>query len=161
VVAHELAHSWTGNIITNVSNNDFWLNEVGCLAFDEFLKKYILKFKFQSIDTDTFLAFLKKILSGIENEVDLDLWIDGVGLPTDVMEPVSAIHKKIWGLDLHFGLSESKNWEVKFAFLIISVYSGYRGLFGEIEKCLKEVGRMMFLRPLYTFEGHLDEIGLL
>ncbi|KAH9318524.1 hypothetical protein KI387_020293, partial [Taxus chinensis] len=166
--------------------------QVGRPAFDEFLKKYSLNFKFQSIDTDTFLAFLKKNLPGIENEVDLDLWIDGVGLPPDVMEPVSAIHRKvlsasqdfmsggmpveeehskwqgqewrlyleslpkkldpsqIWGLDRRFGFSESKNWEVKVAFLTIAAYSGYRGLFGEIEKCLKEVGRMMFLRPLYT-----------
>lgn len=29
VVAHELAHSWTGNLITNKTNEDFWLNEVG------------------------------------------------------------------------------------------------------------------------------------
>ncbi|KAL5982512.1 Leucine aminopeptidase [Asimina triloba] len=28
VVAHELAHSWTGNLITNKTNEDFWLNEV-------------------------------------------------------------------------------------------------------------------------------------
>ncbi|MCE0481036.1 Leucine aminopeptidase, partial [Datura stramonium] len=27
VVAHELAHSWTGNLITNKNNDHFWLNE--------------------------------------------------------------------------------------------------------------------------------------
>ncbi|KAJ0538325.1 putative leukotriene-A(4) hydrolase [Helianthus annuus] len=27
VVAHELAHSWTGNLITNKTNDHFWLNE--------------------------------------------------------------------------------------------------------------------------------------
>ena len=27
VVAHELAHSWTGNLVTNASNDHFWLNE--------------------------------------------------------------------------------------------------------------------------------------
>lgn len=27
VLAHELAHSWTGNLVTNASNQDFWLNE--------------------------------------------------------------------------------------------------------------------------------------
>jgi leukotriene A-4 hydrolase/aminopeptidase len=27
VLAHELAHSWTGNLVTNASINDFWLNE--------------------------------------------------------------------------------------------------------------------------------------
>lgn len=28
VVAHELAHGWTGNLITNKNNEHFWLNEV-------------------------------------------------------------------------------------------------------------------------------------
>src|SRR5438477_1887674 len=27
VIAHELAHAWTGNLVTNASANDFWLNE--------------------------------------------------------------------------------------------------------------------------------------
>ncbi len=26
-IAHELAHSWSGNLVTNASWNDFWLNE--------------------------------------------------------------------------------------------------------------------------------------
>ena len=27
VVAHEIAHSWTGNLVTNATSNHFWLNE--------------------------------------------------------------------------------------------------------------------------------------
>ena len=27
LVAHELAHSWSGNLVTNATWNDFWLNE--------------------------------------------------------------------------------------------------------------------------------------
>ena len=27
VVVHELAHSWTGNLVTNATWEDFWLNE--------------------------------------------------------------------------------------------------------------------------------------
>jgi hypothetical protein len=27
LLAHELAHSWTGNLVTNATMNDFWLNE--------------------------------------------------------------------------------------------------------------------------------------
>lgn len=33
VVAHELAHSWTGNLITNKTNEHFWLNEVHYMGF--------------------------------------------------------------------------------------------------------------------------------
>ena len=27
LVAHELAHSWSGNLVTNATWRDFWLNE--------------------------------------------------------------------------------------------------------------------------------------
>ncbi|XP_077214457.1 leucine aminopeptidase-like [Tasmannia lanceolata] len=182
VVAHELAHSWTGNLITNKTNEDFWLNEgfttyaerrivevvqgedraalnigIGwrglnedmerfhdnmeftklktrqegvdpddiyshvpyekgfqflwrierqiCRpAFDEFLKKYIATFKFQSIDTEMFLDFLKANVPGIEKEIDLDVWIHGTGIPPDALEPVSTIYTKIVSLATEFKL---------------------------------------------------------
>ncbi|CAK9155110.1 unnamed protein product [Ilex paraguariensis] len=270
VVAHELAHSWTGNLITNKTNDHFWLNEgfttyaerriveavqgddraalnigigwkglveemerfkdnmeftklktnqegidpddiysqvpyekgfqflwrierqIGRPAFDEFLKKYIATFKFQSIDTDMFLNFLKANVPGIENEIDLKLWTEGTGIPSDAMEPVSNIYSKIvslanefklgrmpredevadwqgqeWelylenlpksgdasqvsALDARYRLSESKDYEVKVAFLQLAISSRCRDYYGEVEKTLKEVGRMKYLRPLYT-----------
>lgn len=39
VVAHELAHSWTGNLITNKTNEHFWLNEV--YNADEFWSTFV------------------------------------------------------------------------------------------------------------------------
>ncbi|CAA0829563.1 Leukotriene A-4 hydrolase homolog [Striga hermonthica] len=269
VVAHELAHSWTGNLITNKTNDHFWLNEgfttyaerriveavqgkqraalnigigwrglveaverfkdnmeftklktnqqgvdpddvysdvpyekgfqflwrierqIGRPAFDEFLKKYIATFKFQSIDTDMFLDFLKANIPGIEQHIDLKLWTEGTGLPPDAMEPVSDIYTKIvslanefkvgrmpnedevadWGgmewelylenlpksvdasqvsaLDARYRLSESKDYEVKVAFLQLAISSGCSNYYNEVEKTLKEVGRMKYLRPLY------------
>ncbi|PWA78290.1 peptidase M1 family protein [Artemisia annua] len=180
VVAHELAHSWTGNLITNKTNDHFWLNEgfttyaerriiealqgedaaalkigigwkglvdemerfkdnmeftklltnqegvdpddvyslvpyekgfqflwrierqIGRTAFDEFLKKYIAAFKFQSIDTSMFLDFLKANVPGIENDIDLKTWTEGTGIPPDAMEPVSTIYTKIVSLAHEF-----------------------------------------------------------
>ncbi|WOL18667.1 leukotriene A-4 hydrolase [Canna indica] len=274
VVAHELAHSWTGNLITNKTNEHFWLNEgfttyaerrivevvqgeeraalntgigwkglneemerfkdnmeftklkpnldgidpddiysqvpyekgfqflwrierqIGRPSFDEFLKKYIATFKFQSIDTETFLEFLKANVPGIENQIDLQLWVEGTGIPPDAMEPVSAIYSKIvslanefklgkipkedevadWSgqewelyienlpkpvdasqltaLDARYRLSESRDYEVKVAFLQLAVSSGCRDYHGEVEKTLKQVGRMKYLRPLYTALVH-------
>lgn len=270
VVAHELAHSWTGNLITNKTNEDFWLNEgfttyaerriveavqgekraalnigigwrglneemerfkdnseftklkpkqegvdpdtiysqvpyekgfqflwrierqVGRPSFDEFLKKYIATFKFQSIDTETFLNFLKTNIPGIEQEIDLVLWTEGTGIPPDALEPVSDIYAKIvslanefklgrmpgedevadwqgqeWelylenlpktceasqisALDKRYRLAESKDFEVKVAFLQLAVSAKCRDYYTEVEKTLKEVGRMKYLRPLYT-----------
>lgn len=35
LVAHELAHSWSGNLVTNASWEDFWLNEGFTVYFEE------------------------------------------------------------------------------------------------------------------------------
>ncbi|CAN8299649.1 unnamed protein product [Cochlearia groenlandica] len=276
VVAHELAHSWTGNLITNINNEHFWLNEgfttyaerrivevvqgadratlnigigwkgltdemerfkdnlectklknnqqgvdpddvysqvpyekgfqfvlrierqVGRTAFDDFLKKYIATFKFKSIDTDTFLEFLKANIPGIEKEIDLHLWTEGVGIPEDAYEPVSDIYTKIlslakefkqgrmpnedevaeWSgqewelylenlpkscepsqvmaLDKRYRLAESKNYEVKVSFLNLAISSKCREYYGEVEKTLKDVGRMLYLRQLYTALARSD-----
>ncbi|XP_004497366.1 leucine aminopeptidase [Cicer arietinum] len=270
VVAHELAHSWTGNLITNKNNEHFWLNEgfttyaerriveavqgekraalnigigwrglnedverfkdnmeltklknnqegvdpddaysqvpyekgfqfllrierqVGRPAFDEFLKKYIATFKFKSIDTETFLDFLKTNIPGIENQIDLVLWTEGTGIPSDAFEPESSVYQMIvslanesvngrmpredevaewqgqeWelyldnlpksievsqilALDSRYKLSESKDYEVKVSFLQLAISCGCKAYHSEVEKTLKEVGRMKYLRPLYT-----------
>ncbi|MBK8012631.1 MAG: M1 family metallopeptidase [Deltaproteobacteria bacterium] len=185
VVAHELAHSWTGNLITNASMNDFWLNEgftvyaerrileateghesmalhaalgrdglerdlrrlsaidpkltrlrtqlegvdpdevyslvpyekgflflvlleakVGRDRFDQFLLAYIDRFRFTSITTDEFLAFLREALPGIEADVDLGAWIDGEGLPPDAPSFTSARLQTIQGLLEAWGRGE-------------------------------------------------------
>lgn len=173
VLGHELAHSWTGNLITNATMNDFWLNEgfttyaerrilevlegkdevqlqlvlglrglesdiarfkdrpeltrlrtkldgldpdevysripyekgcffllrleeiVGRPVFDRFLKAYIQTFRFQSIDTTTFLRFLDEALPEARGKIDLAAWIDGPGLPSDAPRPRSALLEKV------------------------------------------------------------------
>ena len=172
VVAHELAHSWTGNLVTNATMNDFWLNEgftvyaerrileevygagfadlqgvvrrnalqvdldqfgpgspsthlrthlegvdpdevyslvpyekgaqfvllleaaVGRERFDTFLLKYIDTFRFQSITTDEFLAFLEQELPGVYEQVRGPEWVDGPDMPDNEI-PVegSAVEK--------------------------------------------------------------------
>jgi leukotriene-A4 hydrolase len=39
LIAHELAHSWSGNLVTNASWNDFWLNE----GFTVYLEQRIIE----------------------------------------------------------------------------------------------------------------------
>ena len=162
LIAHELAHSWSGNLVTNNTWNDFWLNEgftvfferkimeamrgesysemlaklglqdlqgtvksmekgkkkdesklklslkdrnpddgmndiayekgyfflrlisetVGKDKFDEFLKNYFAKYKFQSMDTEGFLVHLKKELPAAA-KLNLDEWVYQPGLPAN------------------------------------------------------------------------------
>ena len=41
LVAHELAHSWSGNLVTNATWNDFWLNEGFTVYFEQRIMEQI------------------------------------------------------------------------------------------------------------------------
>lgn len=176
LIAHEMAHSWSGNLVTNATWNDFWLNEgftvyfenriceaiygedyarmhhllghqdllatmarlekgehpedthlrlslegrdpdegmtdiayekgfaflklieskVGRERFDAFLRNYFDTFAFQSMTTDRFLEHLNSDLLVPSNvSVDITSWVDGPGLPADVIVPVSDRFEKV------------------------------------------------------------------
>ena len=42
LVAHELAHSWSGNLVTNATWNDFWLNEGFTVYFERRIMEALL-----------------------------------------------------------------------------------------------------------------------
>lgn len=159
VVAHELAHSWTGNLVTNASMEHFWLNEgftvwaerkilrtlhgddaaalgwamgqkaledslerfrkephltvlrlhlegidpddafssipyekgarlvaaleqhVGEAAFGRFLHEYMDAFRFTSITTEQFCAFVEEKLPGALKAVNAKAYLDEPGMP--------------------------------------------------------------------------------
>ncbi|MEK7253716.1 MAG: M1 family aminopeptidase/hydrolase, partial [Bacteroidota bacterium] len=54
LVAHELAHSWSGNLVTNATWNDFWLNE----GFTVYFERRIME-KLYGKDYVTMLAQLE------------------------------------------------------------------------------------------------------
>ena len=159
VVVHELAHSWTGNLVTNATMDHFWLNEgftvwaerrilealrgedaaalgwaigeaalraslerfgadspltrlrtdlagmdpddafsaipyekgsrlvalleraVGRLVWDRFMRDYIRRFRFTSITTEEFLAFLEETLPGVGAAVSVRSWLYEPGIP--------------------------------------------------------------------------------
>jgi aminopeptidase N len=161
VVVHELAHSWTGNLVTNADMDHFWLNEgftvwaerrllealhgeaaavlgwaigekaleeslarfpaaspLTCLRlslagtdpddafssvpyekgarfvhlleraagrprFDRFMRDYIGRFRFTSITTEDFLAFLEERLPGLAAEVGAREWLYEPGIPAN------------------------------------------------------------------------------
>ena len=159
VVAHELAHSWTGNLVTNANAEHFWLNEgftvwaerrilralrgdeaaslawaigqkalddelerfkdrpeltrlrtrlsgvdpddafssvpyekgarfltaleraAGPEAFERFVKAYMARFRFQSLTTEEFCAFVESLLPGALTQVDAPAWLERAGMP--------------------------------------------------------------------------------
>lgn len=173
LVAHELAHAWTGNLVTNATWDDFWLNEgwttyadhritealegpqvdgllqavlldtlredirsfgpdspytclktslagidpdavfsrvpymkgqlfllsleqaVGRQRFDGFVREYIERFRFQSLTTEGFLAFLKQALPEAAEAVDVQEWVYRPGLPEDLPAIRSALHDEV------------------------------------------------------------------
>lgn len=54
VIAHELAHSWSGNLVTNATWNDFWLNE----GFTVYFENRIME-KFQGKEVANILAIIE------------------------------------------------------------------------------------------------------
>lgn len=173
VVAHELAHSWTGNLITNTSAEHFWLNEgwtvyaerriqeatqgeevtalhaalgrraleraverfagrpeltrlrtqltgvdpdesfsevpyekgylflraleetAGRERFDAFVRKYVETFRFQSLDTEGFIAFARAELGDVLERVGIEQWIYGEGIPANAPRPRSTRLEKV------------------------------------------------------------------
>ena len=171
LLAHELGHSWSGNLVTNASWDETWLNEgfttyvehrigeevfgeneakmqdvlsrkvlkdnvdelgidspdtrlkidlsgknpdeglsdipyekgyallqtieaaVGRKQFDTFLTNYFNDHAFQSINTESFVAYINKNLikgdKGLADKIKLDEWIYKPGIPSNIINPVS------------------------------------------------------------------------
>lgn len=168
VVAHELAHSWTGNLVSNATAEHFWLNEgftvwaerrilkalrgeeaaalawgigqreleealerfrdkpeltrlrtqlqgvdpddafsvvpyekgarfvvaleraAGEAEFDRFVKSYMKRFRFQSVTTEQFCAFVESSFPGLLAKVDAPAWLERPGLPENAPRFVSS-----------------------------------------------------------------------
>lgn len=62
--------------------------KVGRERFDAFLRGYFERHAFQSMTTDSFLAYLQdELLTPTNVVVDLKSWVDGPGLPADALVP--------------------------------------------------------------------------
>jgi len=62
VIAHELAHSWSGNLVTNATWNDFWLNE----GFTVYFENRIME-KLYGKETADMLSIIE--FQELENEI--------------------------------------------------------------------------------------------
>lgn len=265
VIAHELAHSWTGNLVTNANAEHFWLNEgftmyaerritealegaemaslsaalgrreldeslrrfaerpgmtrlrthldgvdpdecyslvpyekgyfflcaieavVGRERFSAWLKGYLQTFRFGAITTEDFEQHIEAALPGALAAANAREWLDGEGMPANAVPPRSARLDAIealagavppaelaarwnateWNfylesvprpaplatcraLDEQFQLTASTNYDVLVAWLTLALKSGYDAVLPRVDDVLARVGRMKYLRPLYT-----------
>ncbi|MBV9174414.1 MAG: M1 family metallopeptidase [Chloroflexi bacterium] len=265
VIAHELAHSWTGNLISNANAEHFWLNEGGatyaerrivealwgsdtaqldwalgrqqldeamqrlesegrpqltCLrthldgidpddaytqvpyekgallfraleqaagraAFDTFLRAYIDRFRFRAITTEEFVAFLQA--QSPRPGLDPAPWLYEPGLPVNApraassrLDAIRALHGRLpsddlanawtateWQLyidsvpapaaigtleelDTRYDLTATRNYDVVERWLVLGIRSGYGPAVARAQEVLGSIGRMKYLRPLYS-----------
>lgn len=95
VVAHELAHSWSGNLVTNATWNDFWLNEGFTVYFENRIMEKIEGKKIADILAEIEYQDLLIALEDIENsdhpeDTELKLQLDHRN-PDDGMTDIAYI----------------------------------------------------------------------
>ncbi|MFT7633534.1 MAG: leukotriene-A4 hydrolase [Mariniblastus sp.] len=65
LIAHELAHSWSGNLVTNATWNDFWLNEGFTVYFEQRIMEAVYGREYSEmlarLTLDGLLAELKEL----------------------------------------------------------------------------------------------------
>lgn len=83
LVAHELAHSWSGNLVTNETWNDFWLNEGFTVYFEQRIMEKIYGHDYAEMLTALSRAELQKSVDSMTadpeqiNDTKLYLSLDG------------------------------------------------------------------------------------
>jgi drug/metabolite transporter (DMT)-like permease len=78
LVAHELAHSWSGNLVTNATWNDFWLNEGFTVYFEHRIMEAVFGKEFDEALAVLGLQDLEKTLGELKDQpkdtcLELDL----------------------------------------------------------------------------------------
>jgi len=95
VVAHELAHSWSGNLVTNATWNDFWLNEGFTVYFENRIMEQLygkdVSDMLMLVETHELHAEMDEILQG-ENPEDTKLKLALAGRnPDDGMTQIAYV----------------------------------------------------------------------
>lgn len=79
LVAHELAHSWSGNLVTNATWNDFWLNEGFTVYFERRIMEKVYDKSFADMEASLGLSELNALveeLGATNPDTQLKLQLD-------------------------------------------------------------------------------------
>lgn len=86
LVAHEMAHSWSGNLVTNATWNDFWLNEGFTVYFENRIMEAIYGRSYADMLTSLSLQDLEKEIQSLNEKgqaADTQLKLDLKGRDPD------------------------------------------------------------------------------
>ena len=85
LIAHELAHSWSGNLVTNSTWNDFWLNEGFTTYFEHRIMESVYGRELEEMLAELELAVLRESLEREFMSAPRDTWLhlDLVGRDPD------------------------------------------------------------------------------
>ncbi|MFK7822160.1 MAG: M1 family metallopeptidase [Planctomycetaceae bacterium] len=72
LIAHELAHSWSGNLVTNATWNDFWLNEGFTVYFEQRIMEAVYSREYSEMLARLSLEGLKEELKSLQLR---DTWL--------------------------------------------------------------------------------------
>lgn len=77
LIAHELAHSWSGNLVTNRTWEDFWLNEGFTVYFESRIMEHLYGVDFaemlRKLDSDALKKTVQEMLQSNPNDTKLFL----------------------------------------------------------------------------------------
>lgn len=91
LVAHELAHSWSGNLVTNADWNDFWINEGFTTYFERRIMEVLYGREYSEMLSSLALAELQGLVTEIgPDNKDSHLHLDLAGRnPDDGMNSIA------------------------------------------------------------------------
>ena len=72
LIAHELAHSWSGNLVTNETWNDFWLNEGFTVYFEQRIMEKIFGKPYEEMLTKLGMGELEATIDDLIKEGNSD-----------------------------------------------------------------------------------------
>jgi leukotriene A-4 hydrolase/aminopeptidase len=89
LIAHELAHSWSGNLVTNATWNDFWLNEGFTVYFESRIMEALYGKSYTAMLTSLGYQSMKATVEELDPK-DTHLFLDLAGRnPDDGMTDIA------------------------------------------------------------------------